>query len=257
MKLIVYRYNKKSNTQRYDTYTLEPKKGMTILDALFYIQDNLDTSLSFRYSCRGAVCGTCAMLINKIPRLACRIQVDRLLTTDSPYDLVPFPALHLSHEWNPQNEILIEPLPNAPVIKDLIVNLDEFFKKYRKIQPILKTANMPPEHERKMNPKDVQHLEKYTNCILCALCYGSCPINSDNTEYLGPAALAKLYRFYIDTRETDHTARLLSGHTSQGWWGCRFHTNCNKVCPKGVPPNIAIGKARQDLNNMGKKAPNK
>jgi succinate dehydrogenase / fumarate reductase iron-sulfur subunit len=253
MNLIVHRYNKTSNKTRYDSFTIEEKKGMTVLSALFYIQDYQDATLSFRYSCRGAVCGTCAMLINKIPRLACRTQIQALLTTKSTLGLASFPTFLTSPKWNPENEILIEPLPNLPLIKDLIVNLDDFFKKYQKIKPILQTLHPAPETERTMDTDDAHNLENYTNCILCALCYSSCPINHENIRYLGPAALAKLYRFYIDTRETDHMKRLLSGNIPEGWWGCRFHSNCKKVCPKGVPPNRAIGKARQDLQDQGLK----
>jgi succinate dehydrogenase / fumarate reductase iron-sulfur subunit len=250
MNIIIYRFTKNSTQPRYKTYTIKPKKGMTVLNALFHIQDHLDPTLSFRYSCRGAVCGTCAMLINKIPRLACRTQIQTLQNSSQTINLAPFPELIQGPTWNQKTSILIEPLPNFPVIKDLIVNLDSFFKKYQKIQPILQTLHPPPEKERKMDPKDVQNLENYTNCILCALCYGSCPINNENSNYLGPAALAKLYRFYADTRENNHTKRLYLGNNPDGWWGCNFHTNCKKVCPKGVSPNIAIGKARKELRDM-------
>ena len=104
-------------------------------------------------------------------------------------------------------------------------------------------------------PSTVATLEQYTNCVLCAACYGACPINSSNDDYLGPAALAKLYRFYADPRDMDENKnsktdkRLLLANDKSGWWGCEFHLNCKRVCPKGVQPNLAIGSARKVLKN--------
>lgn len=247
MKIRVFRYEKSSKKPNYDVFEIKPKKGMTILRALFYIQDTIDDSLAFRYSCRGAVCGSCAMLINKVPRLACRTQLNLLSDENDSFKLKPFRAIEKNKNWNSQEEILIEPLPHLPIQKDLIVDMEKFFSFYRKIQPVIKPSEKPPVKERLMETSAVKELEKYTNCILCGLCYGSCPINSRDQEYYGPAALAKLYRFHIDPRESDDHSRLLLADNKSGWWGCEFHTNCKKVCPKGVPPNLAIGAARQRL----------
>jgi len=257
MKLKVFRYSKNSKISKYDTFEVPQKKGQTVLDALFYVQDELDDSLSFRYSCRGAVCGNCAMLINKVPRLACRTQVDKLLNGFEDIDLTPYPAIEIREPWNKKEEILIEPLPHLPIIDDLIVDMDEFFQKYIEIKPKFIIKNPPPIYEQLMSPKNAHELETYTNCILCGLCYGACPVNSDNENFFGPAALSKLYRFYIDSREPDHERRMLRGDTLIGWWGCNFHLNCTKVCPKGVTPNTAIGKVRLALTTMGRKQPKK
>ena len=97
-----------------------------------------------------------------------------------------------------------------------------------------------------MDPKKLPDLELYTNCILCAACFGACPVNGENSEYLGPAALAKLYRFHIDSRDGDQL-RLEKADIPNGWWACEFHGNCRQVCPKGVPPIMAIGQARAEL----------
>jgi succinate dehydrogenase / fumarate reductase iron-sulfur subunit len=97
-----------------------------------------------------------------------------------------------------------------------------------------------------MDPEELLELELYTNCILCAACFGACPVNSKNSEYLGPAALAKLYRFHIDSRDGDDL-RLNKADIPNGWWACEFHGNCRQVCPKGVPPIMAIGQARSEL----------
>jgi len=106
-----------------------------------------------------------------------------------------------------------------------------------------------------MNPAAVKELHTYANCILCGACFGACPVNGRNPGYLGPAALAALYRFHIDPREAGGLSRLGRADTPNGWWACEFHTNCRRVCPMGVPPNIAIGRARQKLGAAGRPAP--
>jgi len=248
MKLKVYRYNKREDSPHYDTFKLESRPGMTVLEALFQIQRLFDDSLSFHYSCRGAVCGTCAMLINKVPRLACRTQVESLINGDLKIDLIPYPAIEeTTIPWNQEEELLIEPLPHLPVIKDLIVDMDKFFKYYKFVEPVFKPGNPAPENERLMKPEYIPELELYTNCILCAACFGACPVDSKNPEYLGPAALAKLYRFHIDPREGTGIERLKRADIPNGWWACEFFGNCSRVCPKEVPPTIGISKARKEL----------
>ncbi len=237
----------------YDTFKLESKPGLTVLGALFEIQKQFDDSLSFHYSCRGAVCGTCAMLINKVPRLACRTQVASLLKGELQMNLISYPAIEEeTTPWNSEEEILVEPIPHLPVIKDLIVDMSTFFKYYRFVEPVFKPADPDPEKERLMEPSAIPELELYTNCILCAACFGACPVDGKNPEYLGPAALAKLYRFHIDPRESKGIERLEQANIPNGWWACEFFGNCTRVCPKGVPPTIGIAKARKELTDEGK-----
>jgi succinate dehydrogenase / fumarate reductase iron-sulfur subunit len=255
MKLKVFRYDPESGEKRYDVFEIQRRAGMTVLDALFEIQDRLDGTLAFRYACRGAVCGSCAMLINKVPRLACRTQVSRLLEGGDRVELKPYPAVEGGEAWDADSEILIEPLPHLPTLRDLVVDMDKFFELYRRVEPVLKPEADPPGREYRMDGKAVKELEKYTNCILCATCVGACPVNSTSEEYIGPAALAKLYRFHIDTREAGDDSRLLSANDGCGWWGCEFHTNCRRVCPKGVPPNLGIGSARRRLKEIGRVPP--
>lgn len=253
MKLKVYRYHEGMTSPRYDTFELESSPGMTIMEALFKFQKQFDDSLAFHYSCRGAVCGTCAMLINKVPRLACRTQVESLIKGELKMDLIPYPAIEKTTvPWNQEEEILIEPLPHLPVIRDLIVDMSTFFKYYKFVEPVFKSADQNPEKERLMEPAAVNELELYTNCILCAACFGACPVDGKNPEYLGPAALAKLYRFHIDPREAKGTARLERANIPNGWWACEFFGNCTRVCPKGVPPTIGIANARKELTDKEK-----
>jgi succinate dehydrogenase / fumarate reductase, iron-sulfur subunit len=252
MKLKVFRYHKGMDSPRYDTFELEPNSGMTILEALFQIQEHFDDSIAFRYSCRGAVCGTCAMLINKVPRLACRTQVTSLLKGNLQMDFSPDVTIGKNLPRNSDEEILVEPLPNLPVIKDLMVDMTTFFQNYKFVDPVLRPPDPTPEKERLMEPAELYELELYTNCILCAACFGACPVNGKNPEYLGPAALAKLYQFYIDSRDDESGKRLQKADITNGWWACEFHGDCFKVCPKGVPPIRAIGQARNKLDK-GKK----
>jgi succinate dehydrogenase/fumarate reductase-like Fe-S protein len=195
MKIKILRYDPESKKAGYDVFEVEPEPGMTVLDALFVIQNTLDDSLAFRYACRGAVCGSCAMLINKVPRLACRSQTARLLDGTGHVELKPYPAVEDGEAWDEQEEVLVEPLPHLP------------------------------------------------------------PVNAKSKGYLGPAALAKLYRFHLDTREAPDDSRLLQANDSSGWWGCEFHANCRRVCPKEVPPNLGIGAARRRLTEIGKAPP--
>ncbi|MBS3817808.1 MAG: succinate dehydrogenase iron-sulfur subunit [Candidatus Thermoplasmatota archaeon] len=239
MKFKIYRYD--GEEEDYDTYEVPHEEGQTILDALFYVQENLDDSLSFRYSCRGAVCGSCAMLIDKVPRLACRTQVEKVKEQKS--ELEHYKALDQGEKLS-EDQILVEPLPHLEVEKDLIVDMEKFYENYEKIEPYLKSEK-EPEKEHRMDSETVNELEEYTNCILCAACFGSCPVNGEDEDYFGPAALAKLYRFHIDPRDSED--RLELADEENGWWACDFYTNCKKVCPKDVPPNFSIGKARQEL----------
>ena len=247
MKLKVYRYQEGMESPEYDNFEVEREPGLTVLGALLHIQEQLDDSLSFRYSCRGAVCGTCAMLINKIPRLACRTQVEPLLKGDLKISIFPYPGVGETIPWDTKKEVLVEPLPHLGVIKDLMVDMDKFFEYYRFIQPVFKPSNSNPEKERLMDPEDVRKLEEYTSCILCAACFGACPVEGPSPEYLGPAALAKLYRFHIDPREGEDRSRLKIADIPSGWWACDFYGNCRKVCPKGVPPITGIEKAVDEL----------
>jgi succinate dehydrogenase / fumarate reductase iron-sulfur subunit len=192
------------------------------------------------------------MLINRVPRLACRTQLGVLASGDLDLPLSHYTLPLLSEPWDIREEILVEPLPNLPVIKDLIVDMGIFFTYYRAVNPVFMPRDPDPEKERLMTPEAVREIEQYTTCILCAACFAACPVNGKNPQYLGPAALAKLYRFHIDPREQQGTARLMSADQPDGWWACEFHTNCRRVCPKGVPPDKAIGHARQELARMKK-----
>lgn len=225
----------------YDLYKVDVKKGMTVLDALFQIQDRMDPSLSFRYSCRGAVCGSCSMLINKEPRLACRTQIADV--KNSTMNLKPFVGISGTPSgWNMDSEILIEPLPNMPILKDLVVDMTKFYDALETLK--LWSDSEDGDTPRTQSPDERKRIERYVNCILCALCFGSCPVNAEKKEYVGPAALAKAWRFYDDSRTSDPDMYAKSATQPEGAPLCDLIMNCVKACPKGVAPGGAIRKLK-------------
>ena len=213
---------KRDDAPYYQEYALAVPEGMTVLEALLRIQADQDGSLAFRYACRGAVCGSCAMVINGQVDLACRTQVRGL----------------------GKETITVEPLRNLPLLKDLVVDMEPFFEHNLAIQPWLQPAGPDPERERLVDPVQWAEAEPSTNCILCASCQSVCPAAERDPQYLGPAALAKHYRFLADVRDGADEARLALVDSEQGVWGCDMVWNCVEVCPKGVPPTQGIGKTR-------------
>lgn len=211
---------------RFTHYRVVAHWGMTVLDALLKIQEEQDPSLVFRYSCRGAVCGSCGMIINGQPSLACRVQLSHL----------------------PSYEVLIEPLPNLPIIKDLIVDMEQFWAAYRSIEPWLQSGEREKKGEHRISKKLMAKFEQYETCILCACCYGSCPVVTRDEKYLGPAALVKLYRLLQDPRDQrDQRIALDRIDNSQGAWGCDTVFRCVESCPKDVRPTDAITGLRRKL----------
>jgi len=195
-----------------------------------------------------------AGLINGRPRLACRTQLEKLLKQAPEVKLAPFPAAQSRMGYDAGREVLVEPLPNLPVIRDLAVDMTSFFEKHEQVEPYLVPSGPMPDREYRTERVLVSELEKFTNCILCAACYGACPVNAEDARYIGPAALAQAYRFAFDPRDERGKERLAIEDKPSGWQACRFYANCHKVCPKGVPPNYAISKARKELSQRKKGA---
>lgn len=243
MKIRVARSREGGKITHYDLYKIDLKKGMTILDALFQIQDKMDPSLSFRYSCRGAVCGSCSMLINKEPRLACRTQAADVQR--GTMRLKAFPAIKETPAgWNPDEETLIEPLPNMTILKDLVVDMSKFYDAFESMK--LWVDPVMQQGAGVQSPENRKKIERYVNCILCAICYGSCPINAKMENYIGPAALAKSWRFYEDTRIQNRARFLESARAANGAPLCDLIMNCVKSCPKDVAPGGAIRKIKRN-----------
>jgi succinate dehydrogenase / fumarate reductase iron-sulfur subunit len=224
----IERYDPADGVPRTQDFTVEGRPGMTVLEALHSIQEEQDGSLAFRYACRGAVCGSCAMKINGDVALACRTQVDGLGT----------------------EVVTIGPVPHLPVLRDLVVDLEPFLEKDLAVQPWLQPGEPDPERERLVKPGEWGEAEPYTNCILCASCYGICPVPERDPDYLGPAALAKHYRFLADPRDAAGDARLELVSSEHGVSACDTVWRCVRVCPKGVPPTKGIIASRERLEKQ-------
>ena len=225
---------------RFDIFEVRVKPHMSVLDALFQIQDEQDSSLAFRYSCRGAVCGSCAMMINKKHRLACRTQVSEIavehVIAPKGYGPVAVPLIKTGED------VLVEPLPNLPVIRDLIVDWEPFFGHYRAIKPWLESND-----GKIMSQDDVKKVDKYAACILCCICYAACPVAAREKEFPGPAALAKAWRFYADIRNINPEKILRNVDSENEVWACDTVYRCVEVCPKKVPPTNAITSLRRKI----------
>lgn len=244
-KFLIYRNDGKRNIH-YDQFEVPIKKGMSVLEALFYIQDYYDSSLAFRYACRGAICGSCGMTVDKVPLLTCRTQVSTVKIIKKPINLPEFNFGNVS-SWDKENEILVEPLPNMEILKDLVVNMEPFWKFYREVEPYFtrKWNDIAPESTQ--SPSQMKTIERLVYCILCGLCW-ACPVNKKNPNYLGPAQLAKADRFVRDSRLDDQKQNLILSRVlqSDAVPACEKFFVCNRVCPKGVLPGTAIKDIRDN-----------
>lgn len=244
-KFLIYRNNGEGDIH-YDRYEVALSKGMSILEALFYIQDYFDSSFAFRYACRGAICGSCGMTIDKIPLLACRTQVSTVKTAKKPVNLPEFKFGEHSN-WDTENEILIEPLPNMTVLKDLVVDMEPFWSFYREVEPFFNRGWNDKAPESSQSPAQMKIIERLVYCILCGLCW-ACPVSKNNPKYLGPAQLAKADRFIRDSRITNEKQesvfiRVLQNDAVPA---CEKLFVCNRVCPKDVMPGTAIKDIRDE-----------
>jgi fumarate reductase iron-sulfur subunit len=196
------------------------RKEWVVLDALNYVKDKVDGSLSFRWSCRMGVCGSCGMMVNGEPKLTCAT----FLT-----DYAPGP-------------VRVEPLKNFPVMRDLNVEITDFLEKLSKVKPWLIRNKEKPitEGEYLQSPEQLETYRQYSMCINCLLCYAACPVYGLDPLFAGPAALALAQRYNMDSRDEGKSERLdiLSQH--DGIWGCTFVGDCTQVCPKHVDPAGAI-----------------
>jgi len=239
----IYRFDPSRDEEAtYQRYTLDVPEGMTVLEALLRIQAEQDGTLAFRYACRGAVCGSCAMTINGREALACRTQVHGL--DRQPRTIYEGAEREEGERAGDEGVVTVEPLRNLEVVKDLVVNMAPFFRKLEAVEPWLQPEDPHPEAERRVEPEAWGEAEPYTNCILCACCHSVCPVEEEDPDYLGPAALAQHYRFLADVRDDADEERLALVGGEHGVAACDFVWNCVEICPKGVPPTEGIAKTR-------------
>jgi len=224
-KILRYDAKEPGSGPRFSSYRIQVIPGLTVLAVLLRIRDEIDGTLSFRSSCRSAVCGSCAMVINGKIDLACRTQV-AAFDTDT---------------------IILEPLPNFEVIRDLVVDMTPFWRMYDKISPYLIRQSPDPEREIPQSEAERARIDQYVNCILCACCYGACPVPAREADYIGPAAAAKLERFVLDSRDERPAGALEIVNDEKGVWACDTVFRCIDACPKDVRPTDAVVGLRKTL----------
>ena len=221
----ILRFNpEQDKAPHWASYQVEVEPGDRVLDALLAIKSYQDGTLALRSSCAHGVCGSDAMQINGLNRLACKTLVRDV-----------------------GERIVVEPLKGFPVIKDLIVDMDGFFEQYRAVHPFLVNKDLPPHDERLQLPEERARIEDTARCILCASCTSSCPSFWVNRAYLGPAAIVNAHRFMFDSRDHGSHERLDALNSRNGVWRCRTIFNCNAACPRDIKITEAIGQTKRAL----------
>ena len=234
--LKVFRYDPEvegKQEPRFDDFQVPFFKGMTVLDALIYARDTYDSSLTFRHSCRQAVCGSDALFINGRQRLGCKTQISEL-----------------------ESPIRIEPLPHQEVIKDLVVDMEHFYDQMEAVEPYFDADDLPEDEleEQRQSRENREKVKMSTRCIWCGACMSSCNIAAGDNEYLGPAAINKAYRFAMDEREGEDRKqeRLRIIEQEHGVWRCQTQFSCTEVCPKDIPLTEHIQELKREAvkNNL-------
>jgi fumarate reductase iron-sulfur subunit len=203
-----------------DEYEVPCPKDWVVLDGLNHVKDRIDGTLSYRWSCRMGICGSCGMTVNGEPKLTCATFLA---------DYAPGP-------------VRVEPLRNFPVIRDLIVDIGDFMQKLVRVKPwIVRQAEKPlTEGEYRQTPDELDEYKQFSMCINCMLCYAACPIYALDPKFIGPAVIALAQRYNLDNRDEGAADRMSVLSEHEGIWGCTFVGECTKVCPKHVDPAGAI-----------------
>ena len=236
IQLRVYRKNsKQSKSSHFDEFTVPVQRWTTVLDALLHAKAYLDNSIAIRYSCRMASCGSCGMKINGIPRLACYTKVSEIN----------------------ENIITCEPLPNFPIIRDLVGDFSDFFQHHSSMEPFVHNQDADIVDKNNLtefiqSPEDVENYLQFSYCIKCGLCYSACPSVASDTKFPGPQALAQAYRYVADNRDDATRSRMNIVDNKHGIWRCHFAGSCSVVCPKGVDPALGIQLLRGHLVSFSK-----
>lgn len=223
--LEVFRYRPDSESEPvFQNFTVPFRDDWVVLDALNYLKDQVDGSISFRWSCRMGVCGSCGMMVNGTPKLTCAAFLK---------DYYPGP-------------VRVEPLANFPVERDLIVNITDFAQKLKEVKPFIVRKEEKPvsEGEYLQSPAQLANFKQYSMCINCLLCYAACPVYGLEPKFIGPAAIALAQRYNLDSRDQGQEQRHDVIFRHEGIWECTFVGECSEVCPKDVDPAGAIQQAK-------------
>ncbi len=221
----VLRYDPLKNNEPYmETFKVPADATTSVQDALNYIKDQQDKSLSYRWSCRMAICGSCGVMVNKVPKLACKT-----FLRDYP------------------EGVTLEPLANFPIEKDLVVDKTTFLERLEAMKPyIIGNKRTVEDGPNLQTPEQMAKYKKFAACINCGLCYAACPQFGLNPEFLGPAALALARRYNLDSRDFGKVERMKLINGKNGAWGCTFVGYCSDVCPKSVDPAAAVNQSKVD-----------
>ncbi|HEY3118163.1 MAG TPA: succinate dehydrogenase/fumarate reductase iron-sulfur subunit [Chloroflexota bacterium] len=228
IQLAVTRYRPEQESEpTVQTYTVPYHDDWVVLDALQYIKDYIDGTLSFRWSCHMGVCGSCGMMVNGTPKLTCA---------------------SFLHEIYPR-EVRVEPLANFPIIRDLIIDMDDFMHKLKEVKAWVVRDDMDQlpvgaGHELRQSPEEMEDFHQFAMCINCMLCYSACPVYAMEPKFLGPAAIALAHRYNMDSRDQGRSQRMPVVGSSEGIWECTFVGECSVVCPKHVDPAAAIQRTK-------------
>lgn len=216
----VARYQPETDSEpTLQAYEVPLTREWAVLDGLNYIKDQLDGSLTFRWSCRMGICGSCGMTINGDPKLACATFL---------VDYLPGP-------------VRVEPMRNFPVIRDLVVDITDFMTKLPTVKPwIIHDGEPPPDTEYLQTPAELEDFKQFSMCINCMLCYSACPVYALEPAFLGPAAIALGQRYNLDSRDEGEEDRRDVLAAADGAWACTYVGECSTACPKGVDPAGAI-----------------
>ena len=223
--LEVFRYRPEQEDEpTFQRYDVPYREDWVVLDALNHVKDRMDGTLSYRWSCRMGVCGSCGMMVNGEPKLTC--------------------AAFL-RDYYP-DAIRVEPLNYFPVIRDLVINMDDFLHKLSEVKAWLVPKEQKPvsQGEYLQTPAELAHYKQFSMCINCMLCYAACPVYGQHPEFIGPAAIALAQRYNLDSRDAaaDEREDVIFRH--EGIWECTFVGDCTRVCPKNVDPAGAIQQAK-------------
>lgn len=224
--LKIFRFNPETDKKpHYDRFQLEAEPTDRVLDLLEAVKGYQDGTLSFRRSCAHGICGSDAMRINGINKLACKVLVRDIR----------------------RRKITIEPLLGLRVIKDLVVDMEPFFKNYRSVMPYLINDEPPPRGERLQSPEERERFDDTTKCILCAACTTSCPSFWAHEDYVGPAAIVAAHRFIFDSRDQAGAERLKILSGMFGVYRCHTIFNCTVACPREIEVTQAIGEVKRAI----------
>ncbi len=208
-------------TKSFMEFKVPYEKWTTVLDAILEVKKYIDHSVGIRYSCRQASCGSCGMVINGKPRLACFTKITELNSS----------------------VITVEPMNNFPVIRDLAVGFDRMFATHKKLKPYIIRDDSEITTKTKeflQTPEEVEKYIQFSSCIKCGLCNSACPTMATDSSFIGPQALAQAYRYIADNRDKGKNERLKIIDEPHGIWRCHFAGSCSVVCPKGVDPAMGI-----------------